>query len=229
MSTTNLGRFKIIGIAGVHDKDATIDKNNKKATDDGEGISSYFEYPVSLNPVDKDFILNVLGTSPSDGDAPVFVESLYDVALRQAVNEANESDFHAESIDGELTFYQVYYPADYCGLEPVGGIMTVQENFLSRKNVGQRFLADENAANGEPAITCHPYDFKTGKPIADSGKTDGLKVENVQVGQIYTVVQYTDADGKRKYFYRYWDKNTIPSGETTVTVIDKLVYGKDLQ
>ena len=229
VSTTNLGRFKIIGIAGVHDKDATIDKNNKKATDDGEGISSYFEYPVSLNPVDKDFILNVLGTSPSDGDAPVFVESLYDVALRQAVNEANESDFHAESIDGELTFYQVYYPADYCGLEPVGGIMTVQENFLSRKNVGQRFLADENAANGEPAITCHPYDFKTGKPIADSGKTDGLKVEDVKVGQIYTVVQYTDADGKRKYFYRYWDKNTIPSGETTVTVIDKLVYGKDLQ
>ena len=49
---------------------------NKIQSDFDVDNPNYFEYPVSLNPYDKDFILKVIGTDPQDGDAPVYVESL---------------------------------------------------------------------------------------------------------------------------------------------------------
>ena len=40
---------------------------------------------VSLNPQDKDYIINKLGTNPNDGEFPLFVEELYDVAYMNKV------------------------------------------------------------------------------------------------------------------------------------------------
>ena len=80
VNTLNYGRFKLAGFTGAHTEEqltslwAEVEK--------GKHPDGYFEYPVSLNPSDKEYILNVLGTKAQDGDAPIFVESLYDVALR---------------------------------------------------------------------------------------------------------------------------------------------------
>ena len=66
IDTTNRGRFKIVGYKGRHNESDLKYTNTSGSTD-------YFEYPVSLNPSDKEYILNVLGTSNDDSDAPVFV------------------------------------------------------------------------------------------------------------------------------------------------------------
>lgn len=43
------------------------------------------KYSVTLNPSDKNYILNVLGTDPSKGDTEIYVEELYDVAIQQLI------------------------------------------------------------------------------------------------------------------------------------------------
>ena len=221
ISSTNLGRFKIKGITGVHNLGTGY--NDLKNTN---ASGSCFEYAVSLNPYDKDYIINVLGTNPSDGDAPIYVEALYDVALAQAVAEQSDSLKHANGISRELAFYQVFSPSDYCGLEPVASLLTIPEGNLSRRNVGQRYLADEHAATADEfkndvVITYHPYDYLTNEPItkAYTGDTsdvlnlrytnDGIAVGDVRAGQIYTVTQYTDGNGRRRYFYRAYVASSI--------------------
>lgn len=240
ISATNYGRFKIKGIKGIHPLGTSYD--------DLSGSSDCFEYAVSLNKYDKDYILNVLGQSPSDGDAPIYVESLYDVSLAQAI--ANNNDKHATKLSDKLTFYQVFYTKDFCGLEPISSIMTIQESNLSRRNVGQRFLADLNAATdhqqtNDPKLTFHLYDCKTDLPIAkadvsqeDRNKfgectedSNGFAVFTVKPGYIYTVTQYTDANGKRNYYYRAYSRKSIDdyansvNGIDTVPLYDNLEYG----
>lgn len=240
ISATNYGRFKIKGIKGIHPLGTSYD--------DLSGSSDCFEYAVSLNKYDKDYILNVLGQSPSDGDAPIYVESLYDVSLAQAI--ANNNDKHATKLSDKLTFYQVFYTKDFCGLEPISSIMTIQESNLSRRNVGQRFLADLNAATSnqqtnDPQLTFHLYDCKTDLPIAKADvsqedrnefgecteDSNGFAVFTVKPGYIYTVTQYTDANGKRNYYYRAYSRKSIDdyansvNGIDTVPLYDNLEYG----
>ena len=249
VSGTNYGRFKIKGIRGVHNY-----TDNYETINSGETSGDCFEYAVSLNSADKDYIVNVLGTDPSNGDAPIYVEALYDVSLGQAIASQKE-DEHITKINKDLTFYQVYYPTNYDSLEPVAGLLTIQETNLSRKNIGQRFLADRaaNANNdyvGDLTIMSHIYDYEKNEPIkyedisahtseysadtkvfggisgdsissmtsADSGcykgeiagifKEDGtgFAITPVKVGFIYTVVQYTDGNGKRHYYYRTYSR-----------------------
>lgn len=209
ISATNLGRFKICGIKGVHNLGESYDSTAVTSGDK-------FEYAVSLNARDKDYILNVLGTNPSDGDAPLYVESLYDVSLEQAINKAKTDPQHATRINSGLTFYQVFYPSEFCGLEPVAGIISIPEDELTRKNISQRFLADYDAAYGNTQITYHIYDENTNQPSTDESGV--AKTGTVKVGHIYTVVQYTDSDGKRNYWYReFTDDSLVDGGDASVS------------
>lgn len=47
------------------------------------------KYSVTLNPSDKNYILNVLGTDPSKGDTEIYVEELYDVAIQQLIERGD--------------------------------------------------------------------------------------------------------------------------------------------
>ena len=71
------GEFKLIGASGKHNMNAKSDLTSN--------TPGYFEYAVTLNPQDKNYILKVLGTDPQNGEAPIYVESLYDVALGQLI------------------------------------------------------------------------------------------------------------------------------------------------
>ena len=248
ISQYNHGRFKIVGVHGMntsgHVKDIMDIMDSTSATTEQKSSAyteGYFEYPVSLNPFDKEYILNVLGTKPYDGDAYVFVESLYDVALDQGIAEGTLTH-----IDSDLTGYQVYKTADYCHHEPVAGLARMPQSSLRRKHVGMRFLADELAESSSGtglALTCVVYDYKSGKPIMcgmidDSGNVvsnsaatefgddvvkgyDSLTIEQKKVantiplilkvkkGQIYTIKQYTTADGKRNYYYTFNSKSSV--------------------
>ena len=172
VSQYNHGRFKLVGVYGkwCNTEVDTIIKNKNFE-------KGYFEYPVSLNPYDKEYILNVLGTKPYDGDAWIYVESLYDVALTQGIANGNivsidsgetaTSGMAITSTSGStcgLKGYQVYYTADYCHHEPVSAIVSVPSNALRRRHVGQRFLADLDAQY-DTAFTCVGFNYTTGQPL----------------------------------------------------------------
>lgn len=216
VSQTNKGRFKLCGWIGKHKSGLTIDESDP----------TYFEYAVSLNPYDKEYILNVLGTKAYDGDAPIYVESLYDVALEQGIVEGD-----IIQIDNKLQGYQVYYTADYCHHDPISGLMTIPQSSLTRRYVGARYLADKNSF--DEAIRVTPYDYKLGRPLtvkeaSASGETVVNKAPSdiadadkeawsattiaetaAVVGQIYTVRQYTDQNGRRSYLYAYYTTKSL--------------------
>lgn len=199
----NHGQFKIVGIAGAFADGTT-------PSDDKDG---YFEYPVTLNPNDKNYILKVLGTDPQNGEAPIYVEALYDVALSQLIEEGKIT-----AISQALVPYQVSYKHDYCSLEPVNDFISKQEEGLARKDVGKRFLANQWAVDN--MIHCHPYDYVSNKPeLGEDGKTPIM--ETVEVGQIYTVAQYTDAKGKRHYYYKYYNPSTIKEKDGNAIIKDE--------
>ncbi len=230
ISQLNHGRFKIVGWYGQHtvsdfdeinaleqawkDKTGEAKVTAKAAYDAAKrALSGYFEYPVSLNPYDKEYILNVLGSKAYDSDSYVFVESLYDVALDQGIADGTLTE-----IDGSLAFFQVYQTADYCHHEPVSSLVRLSHASLRRKHVGLRFLADKQAISD--GIKCVGFDYNTGKP-ATSGVTEAN--EPMLVGQIYTVRQYTTADGKRHYYYAYYTKKSV--NEYIQKYINKLSSG----
>jgi hypothetical protein len=284
ISTSNHGRFKLVGVKGVYSdteenqevrniikkgSNKYWDADTKKFIDvetDLEMIKKnreeaiakgYFEYPVTLNPYDKEYILNVLGSKPYDGDAPIFVESLYDVALDQAIVEDS-----VNKIDEQLIGFDVYYTADYCHHEPVGGLLRMAETSLRRKHVGMRFLADKistSASTSNPnglGIKAVPYNYKANKPytvktIKEDSETSAITITNevpsgltpaqketwsantlanvaTIPGQIYTVRQYTKADGKRDYHYGYYVagfSEIISSGAELTNVYGNLKSG----
>ena len=217
VSQTNKGRFRLYGWTGKHASGSTIDEKDP----------TYFEYAVSLNPYDKEYILNVLGTKAYDGDAPIYVESLYDVALEQGIVEGD-----IIKIDDKLQGYQVCYTADYCHHDPISGLMTIPQSSLTRRYVGSRYLADKNSF--DEAIRVTPYDYKLGRPLtvkeaSESGETvvnneapSDVAEEDLEawsattiaetaavVGQIYTVRQYTDQNGRRSYLYAYYTTESL--------------------
>ena len=216
VSQTNKGRFRLYGWTGKHASGSTLEESDP----------TYFEYAVSLNPYDKEYILNVLGTKAYDGDAPIYVESLYDVALEQGIVEGD-----IIKIDEKLQGYQVCYTADYCHHDPISGLMTIPQSSLTRRYVGTRYLADKNSF--DEAIRVTPYDYKLGRPLTvKEAKTIGESVVNeapsdvaeedleawsattiaetaAVVGQIYTVRQYTDQNGRRSYLYAYYTTESL--------------------
>lgn len=250
VSQTNKGRFKLVGVIGAHlygyRSNATTGSNpdwtevveeiiekgyNGDKEQREEAIKAgYFEYPVSLNPYDKEYILNVLGSKAYDGDAPIFVESLYDVALEQAI-----ANYEVNQITNDLERYEAYNTADFDHHEPVYGIVDKPQTSLNRKYVGRRYLASKYAK--DEAIRCVIYDYELGRPYTikevavlgeaygenlvkcPSSITDPKEQENwsattvaefaMAVGQIYTVRQYTTQDGKRHYYYTAYSKESV--------------------
>lgn len=177
VTTLNYGRFTLSGYKG------------------GDTAQT-FNYAVSLNPADKDYIIKVLGTNAEIGDAPIYVEELYDVALQQGIETGEIT-----AINSALTFYDVTYDDKAVKSAPVNDLLTINEALLTRANVGQTYLADSNSVALNIQYHIYSGDTTTGSytpEVDDNGK---YKVENVKVGHIYKVVAYVDTTGKRNYWF----------------------------
>ena len=171
IDTVNYGKFKIVveSILGLNEW--------------REEIRKVSEYSVSLNPGDKDYITKVLGTDPEVGDAEVYVEELYDVALEQLIYAGKINAINSELIN---------YPAvnivpDH---EPVDDIITFDSSNLRKADIGKRYLYTftESLMNNISVYV---------------SKNNGLSWEFRpfgSVGHIYTVVSIKDS-GKTKYVY----------------------------
>ena len=201
VNAINFGKFKIYGLTGPVESGTTINKE----------LSNYFEYSVTLNPSDKDYILKVLGTSPFNGTAPLYVESLYDVALQEGIK--NDT---IKAISRNLEAYNAYNISDYCKVNPIANFLTMTESELSKKYVGTRWLATKN----DTTILAYPIDYETKNINTTSGSS-------LECGQIYTVKQYTDKEGKRHYCYTYYQNlDAIASFGEYIQALDKI--GSDL-
>lgn len=167
----------------------TLNNENKDTNPD------YVYYSVTLNPSDKNYIYNVIGGDPEKGDAEVYVEELYDVALKQLVNE--------DKIIG-INKNVVMFENDYIvpSHEDVYDILT--DNLPTKDMVGKRYLYSTSLSkNGTNAIQVR---YNLG-----SGWGDLVDGSN---GYIYTVyADYDAATGKRSYFYGAYAESTITNAE----------------
>lgn len=174
------------------------------------------KYSVTLNPSDKNYILNVLGTDPSKGDSEIYVEELYDVAIQQLI-ERGDIDHIAlkDKEKGELYSYKdiKIVPSH----KPVFDLLVEDESMLTRRYVGRRYLYSTEFSvneNSGKALKVHVS--------SDKGKS-WTAAEGI-VGHIYTVVPFTKADGSREYYYGEYVSDKITDGEDTTFTYDGKVF-----
>lgn len=135
-SSSNKGRFTLVA-----------KKNN----------SEVGRYPVSLNPGDKDYIYNVLGTDALNGSSAIFVEELYDIMLDDLIIENNGVDGSYEP--GELTsvssLFSDYHEQFRCAVTP--WIVSELKGTGTGAQVKRLFrfytISDGNCANSEVKIS----------------------------------------------------------------------------
>ena len=178
INSTNYGRFTL------------------KVFDTEEATDPVNSYAVSLNPDESNYILNVLGTDPENGDTEIYVEELYDVALRQLVERGELSQINNTII----TYKQSYIVPEH---EAVDDILTREEYTLTRRDVGKRFLySSEYSKNAKgDSLKVH------GTTASEQDPTAGV------AGNIYTVVPFTKKDGTRKYEYVNKDEEKLTDSD----------------
>lgn len=171
-------------------------------------------YSVSLNPGDKNYIINVLGQEPDKGESEIYVEELYDIALEQLIEREKINTLAEFKKDSKLnyvaqdlkTYPEIRIIPQYSAVD---AILTMDESMLTRRMVGKRFLFSNsesvNSIDGTP-LTVHVS--------KDKGVTWGDGPVKGEVGHIYTVVPHTLPDGTRVYYYgEYEDAKEILSSE----------------
>jgi hypothetical protein len=220
----DFGRFTIECIVGPSNEgDTPADESVK---------NQVVKIPVSLNKSDKDYIIKVLGTSNSDGDQPLYVESLYDTAWEDLVVN-HEFDL----VSSGLTTYNVAYAADYGGISPVVGILSRYDSELKKKDMGKRYLyakSSDELTNGSPEdIKYYVFNYTSNTPVSAAGADvtmteseaitstiqipfgEAFKITNGQYEGIY----YNTTPGGNDPFIR--DLMTAVSGQATQYSVKK--------
>ena len=178
--------------------DFTVNQNNhgrftivvKTNQTDSTGTPIIKKYAVSLNPNEKNYIYNIIGGNPEKGEAEVYVEELYDVALKQLIEQGE-----INAISSDTVKYQGIYIVPK--FAPVEGLLMKEEKLLKRSDVGKRYLysAAYSVGQHEQATEGLKVHITT-----DDGKT-WSEAQVGEAGHIYTVVPVVTPTGQRKYYY----------------------------
>ena len=216
----NFGRFTIKCIVGQSENGESPSKIiNSCSGDTCPDLERIVSIPVSLNKSDKDYILKVLGSSNDDGDQPLFVESLYDVAWEGLVTNDGY-----DKVNAELSTFNVAYTVDYGGLVPVTGILSKYTSELKKKDIGKRYLYTENVTNGSPkGIRYYVFDYETNTPIpvnddeCKSYTESGARAETEVVIEIGETFKITDGEYKGLYFNDSLESATLAELMTSPT------------
>lgn len=169
VDNTNFGRFTIT----VQVSDDSVPEEDR----------IYSKYSVSLNPDEKNYIYNVLGGDPEVGESEIYVEELYDIALKQLIEDNQINSINSEVVE----YLPVYIQPKH---KSVIDYLTRPEKALTRKDVGKRYLCDLNIEIAQ-SLKVHKY----------NRETNTYDEEGPKQGRVYTVVAHTDVTGKRKYYY----------------------------
>ena len=146
-----------------------------------KGKDDEMKYSVSLNPAEKNYIYNVIGGQPEVGDAYVYVEELYDVALKQLVDEGL-----INAINDKVTEYTpIKFVPDF---EDVDDLL--QATLPTKYDFGKRYLYD-----GSDLGCIHVR-------YSDNNGLSWFETPQLIDGMIYTVYNQMNAEtGKTEYFY----------------------------
>lgn len=173
-------------------------------------------YTVSLNPSSKNYIYTVLGSSPTDGNADIFVEELYDYYLEDLIVEGKVNEIPTGS--GYTISEKVLNEI----ADPVADFVRIPEDKLTRNNLGQTYLVDktafDNIFGGTSGNTSGDTEAQP-EPTALSGDTANA----IGIGTIVKV-SYKINNGKRQYFYEYVSQLTENSDTNILNVVKVLKY-----
>lgn len=87
---------------------AEVDKDGNVTT---TTTSAKTTYNVSLNSTDRDYIYNIFSNDPLNGTAPVYIESVYDVAYKQMKEETFTFDLTSDGLDGYNDYKECFRAA----------------------------------------------------------------------------------------------------------------------
>lgn len=155
-------------------------------------------YAISLNSGTKEYIYNVLGGTPTDGNAEVFVEELYDVYLRELIENKDVNQITYKKDSGEQTLCTLpkineLRIKSVC--DSVSDFVTIPYQSLERKNLGQRFLCTEKGVINSKDSSDNGFLYYDESKQGDSAKTC------MTVGEIYTVKSIINEKGVKEYVY----------------------------
>ena len=214
INTENYGRFNI----------------TCKGTNLGSGVT----YSVSLNPDDKDYIIDVLGVKPDEGNTPIYVEELYDYSLKELIEngDVNKISSGVTSITGKTTYDIVNVEANSSNelneiTNPVASNYPTQDMegnlyVLCSSGGGHYTFYDETKTATEPMIQGGVYTVKkaTKGPYVEGNK---YNFEEIIKG-LNLLDGYSDNPKKRKTLgitfsestnYYILSESTDESGRTT--------------
>lgn len=154
-----------------------------KVTKQDDSIENY---NVSLNSGDKNYILNVLGNKQEEGSSLVYVEELYDVALIDLIEKGSIIGINKELVH----FPMVRIIPKY---KECNGLLEQDEQLLTKKDVGKRFLATQDSINPETKKLWNVHKTE------DDGAT--YVTTSATAGYIYQVISFVKPDGQRTYYY----------------------------
>ena len=199
VSQINYGKFTI---SGTTDKGMT------------------FSYAVSLNPGDKNYIINVLGTQQDVGDTELYVEELYDVALKQLIESGDITGINKQMVG----FPPIKVTPAYASCND---LLLEDEQLLTKRDIGKRFLATQDSINPETKKMWNVH--KT----TDGGVS--YTVTPAVAGNIYQVISFVTTAGTREYYYNETGEKlgaATPDAQNVLTeavevLSDNLFYVKD--
>lgn len=171
---------------------------------DNDGNES--KYAVSLNDWEENYILKVLGTDPENGSSEIYVEELYDVALKQLVSAGELNCINDEIVEIPQSYLIPKYKA-------VDDFIYKNEEALTRKDRSKRFLY---------ASKIDGVDTNIGEITVHVTEDDGINwsTETAEEGHIYTVIAHTSADGTREFWYvENRTRSKIANQETKAEVL----------
>lgn len=169
---------------------------------------------VSLNPGEKEYIYNALGSNPSDGDFPVYVEELYDLDLAKFIEEGKIDRLYIKKIENKH-FSPIY--------DPIRGLLSIENADLTRANLGQVFLANSTGDTGKT----YCFEAESGETNVVWDKSNGdADHKALKIGGLYKVVSYKGKNLKEsKYCYvPIYDENKkaiiLTTEETTGNTVE---------
>lgn len=180
-----------------------------------DGADSKKTYSVSLNRGDKNYIFNLIGSKPNEGDSEIFVEELYDVALRQLI-EAGELN----TLGQERQLPQFSLSRTAPKYNPVVDILIQDESTLRHSDVGKRFLySGKFSVNNETddPLTVHAT-------VKNKEGVDEYVSVNGENGKIYQVSAYTTSEGTRLYHYVETEALKANPQPNSENIFDECVY-----
>ena len=160
---------------------------------DSEDKPIVYRYPVSLNAYDKDYILNVIGTNPSDGIAPVFVEELYDVALGK-IAEMSGSTISSGSLETMMVGLDTNFKPKTPDYPAVLDIYDSGRTYTV-SNVGQTYLDVDNAKIFEVEVKKNSNGKRTYGVNSGITITTGQVVSVISTDRLYECKGVTTGEG----------------------------------